>query len=71
MARSMVRLAGMPHSVFPTVVRAEGVLPASLTHLTFGYRFNQPLAEGVLPASLKQLTLGWEFDQPAVIPPRD
>jgi hypothetical protein len=40
------------------------VLPASLTHLTFGHWFNQPLAPGVLPASLTHLTFGHWFNQP-------
>ena len=34
----------------------EGVLPASLTQLSFGTLFTQPLVEGVLPASLTQLS---------------
>ena len=29
-----------------------GVVPAGLTHLTFGERFNQPFEAGVLPAGL-------------------
>jgi hypothetical protein len=40
------------------------VLPASLTHLTFGHFFNQPLAPGVFPASLTHLTFGCDFNQP-------
>lgn len=37
-------------------------LPASLTHITFGDDFNQPLNN--LPASLTHLTLGRYFNQP-------
>jgi hypothetical protein len=40
------------------------VLPRSLTQLTFGKCFNQPLAKGVLPLSLTQLTFGKCFNQP-------
>jgi hypothetical protein len=32
-------------------------LPASLKHLTFGRKFNQPLQPNVLPSQLKELTL--------------
>jgi hypothetical protein len=45
------------------------VLPASLTHLTFGACFNQPLhvgvmeGWGVLPSALTHLTLGEDFNQ--------
>jgi hypothetical protein len=45
-------------------------LPASLTHLTFGHYFNQPLHSGVLegmgvlPTSLIHLTFGECFNQP-------
>jgi hypothetical protein len=35
-----------------------GMLPAGLTHLTLGYRFNQPLSVGLLPAGLKYLSFG-------------
>ena len=41
-----------------------GLLPASLTELTFGSEFNQPLAAVVLPANLTQLTFGKFFNQP-------
>ena len=40
------------------------ILPPSLTQLTFGDEFKQPLQEGVLPSSLTQLTFGSEFNQP-------
>ena len=43
---------------------AAGVLPAGLTHLTFGSKFNQPLTAGVLPVGLAHLTFGREYDQP-------
>jgi len=42
----------------------DGVLPASLTHLTFGDEFNHPIGVGVLPASLTHLTFGDEFNHP-------
>jgi hypothetical protein len=48
-----------------------GVLPPSLTSLTFGEYFNQPLAPGVLPSSLTSLVFGEEFNQslvPGVLP---
>jgi len=31
------------------------VLPANLTHLSFGRSFNQPLIAGILPISLKYM----------------
>ena len=40
------------------------MLPASLSQLTFGSYFNQPLSENVLPASITQLTFGIRFNQP-------
>ena len=40
-----------------------GVVPASLTNLTFGFNFDQPLTVGVLPATLTHLTFGGEFNQ--------
>jgi hypothetical protein len=45
----------------------EGVLPSSLTSLTFAKYFNQQLVKGVLPSSLTQLRLGWKFNQPLVV----
>jgi len=35
----------------------KGVLPGTLTHLTFGEDFNQALTEGVLPNTLIHLNL--------------
>ena len=32
------------------------MLPASITQLTFGYKFNQPLSVGMLPANLTKLS---------------
>ena len=40
----------------------------SLTHLTFGLDFNQPLASGVLPAGLTHLSFGQNFNQPFGLP---
>ena len=37
---------------------STNALPASLTQLTFGWRFNQPLSENVLPKNLRK------FDRP-------
>ena len=42
----------------------QGILPASLTSLKFGYHFNQPLAQRVLPASLTSLIFGYLFNKP-------
>ena len=36
----------------------EGVLPQSLTHLTFGFAYSEPIGVGVLPQSLTHLTFG-------------
>ena len=41
---------------------AKGVLPDSLTHLTFGYCFNQLILPGVLPASVKHLRVKHKFN---------
>jgi hypothetical protein len=38
-----------------------GVLPASLTHLTFGVNFNQSMGKDVLPGGLTHLTFGCCF----------
>ena len=38
-------------------------LPSTLTHLKFGYYFNQNI-ENILPPNLKQLTFGYTFNQP-------
>jgi len=35
-----------------------------LTHLKFGYEFNQPIKKNVLPRSLKYLYFGHNFNQP-------
>jgi len=40
-----------------------GPLPHSITHLTFGYIFNQSI-KGILPPSLKELTFGTGFNKP-------
>src|SRR5436305_16258 len=45
-----------------------GYLSSNVTHLAFGYNFNQPLKEGYVPSNLNQLTFGsrrlhW-FNQP-------
>jgi hypothetical protein len=37
-------------------------LPKGLTHLTFGYKFNQPVDN--LPKGLTHLTFGYYFNQP-------
>ena len=37
---------------------------SSLTHLTFGYKFNHPVEELILPQSLTHLTFGSRFNQP-------
>jgi surface protein len=39
-------------------------LPDSVTHLTFGRQFNQPIAVDVLPLGLTHLTFGADFNQP-------
>ena len=41
-----------------------GALPAGLTHLDVGYRFDQPFRVGVLPASLLHLDLGTFYVHP-------
>jgi hypothetical protein len=38
---------------------AEGVLPASLTQLSFEFGFDHPLVEGVLPARLTHTAELW------------
>eukprot|EP01112_Ceratiomyxa_fruticulosa_P015379 TRINITY_DN4513_c0_g1_i4.p1 TRINITY_DN4513_c0_g1~~TRINITY_DN4513_c0_g1_i4.p1 ORF type:complete len:166 (-),score=21.10 TRINITY_DN4513_c0_g1_i4:154-651(-) len=43
----------------------NGLLPSTLTHLTFGYHFNKSVNS--LPASLTHLTLGSNFNQPLTI----
>ena len=55
---------GFVRRVVFSSLSANGVLPSSLTHLTFGTNFNQPLGEGVLPSSLTHLTFGTNFNQP-------
>ena len=39
------------------------MIPESVTHLTFGFKFNQKLEKGVIPESVTHLTFGYEFDQ--------
>jgi hypothetical protein len=41
-----------------------GILPSSLTHLTFGNFFNKPIESGILPSLLTHLTFGYYFNQP-------
>ncbi|GAM18376.1 hypothetical protein SAMD00019534_015510, partial [Acytostelium subglobosum LB1] len=41
-----------------------GMLPPTLTHLTLGDYFNQPLTSGLLPDSLIELHIGNSFDHP-------
>jgi hypothetical protein len=41
-----------------------GVLPQSLTHLTFSVKFNQPIEVDVLPQNLTHLTFGSKFNKP-------
>ena len=56
--------------MLPFVKRIKGVgsltgeLPPNLAQLTFGLRFNQPLAAGELPPNLTQLHFGEDFNQP-------
>lgn len=42
---------------------SKGMLPESLTYLTFGWCFNQPINEGTLPNSITHLTLGGGFNK--------
>jgi len=39
------------------------VIPNSVTHLIFGYRFNQIFKKDDIPNSVIHLTLGFEFNQ--------
>jgi len=39
-------------------------LPPTLTHLTFGWKYNQPLDRVTLPPKLTHLTFGLNFNQP-------
>ena len=41
-----------------------GVLPQSLTHLTFSVKFNQEIDANVLPRNLSYLTFGSNFNKP-------
>ena len=41
----------------------EGDIPNSVTHLTFGWQFNQELKEGDIPNSVTHLTFGDNFNQ--------
>ena len=41
----------------------KGDIPNSVTHLTFGYRFDQKLKEGDIPNSVTHLTFDEEFNQ--------
>ena len=43
---------------------SAGLLPSSLTHLTFGPKFNHSISAGVLPASVTHLSFGSGFQQP-------
>ena len=40
------------------------MLPSQLQHLSFGYRYNQPLSPGVLPTSVTHLRLSSCFNHP-------
>ena len=40
------------------------MLPAGLTHLTWGYWFNQPLAVGVLPAGMTHMDFNYSYNRP-------
>ena len=40
-----------------------GVIPNNVTHLKFGYYFNQPLIKGVIPDSVTNLSFGYYFSQ--------
>lgn len=40
----------------------QGDIPYSVTHLTFGDKFNQPLPKGCIPSSVTHLTFGQEFE---------
>ena len=42
------------------------VIPAGVTHLTFGSDFNKALIPGVIPSSVKKLTFGVNFKQPLI-----
>jgi len=44
-------------------VLKEGDIPNSVTHLTFGYYFNQELTKGSIPNSVTHLTFGYFFNQ--------
>ena len=60
-----------PTMKLPTVLM-PGVLPPSLTHIEFGYLFNQALDQDVLPPNLTHLEFGDKFNQPVargVLPP--
>ncbi len=39
------------------------MIPESITHLTFGCYFNQPLSIGVIPNSVTHLNFGYDFNQ--------
>ena len=41
----------------------EGDIPNSVTHLTFGWKFNQELKEGNIPNSVTHLTFDCDFNQ--------
>lgn len=44
-----------------------GAITPSVTHLSFGQKFNQPIAIGAIPLSLAHLTFGDHFSQPITI----
>jgi hypothetical protein len=46
-------------------------MPNSITHLTFGEKFNQKILPGTLPNSITHLTFGYWFNQeilPDILP---
>jgi len=41
---------------------SRGIIPESVTHLEFGYKFNQPLTQGVVPRSVIDIYHWGNFD---------
>ncbi|GAM18375.1 hypothetical protein SAMD00019534_015500 [Acytostelium subglobosum LB1] len=50
------------------IVLTAGLLPQTLTHLTLGGTFNEPLTSRMLPDSLIELHLGISFNQQLCLP---
>jgi hypothetical protein len=46
-----------------SVASLENIFPSSLTDLTFGIEFNQPIKMGVLPMNLENLSFGRDFNK--------